>query len=183
MLSLSVLRVVAAHGPLAQLAEQLTLNQRVQGSSPWGLTTTIGGGRSRSVSHILCPASGIHAAGEMRSQRATLRHADAASATLGRHAYITFVPGCAAPLPQFLLSLAAVLPLAYHQCATAMPQSIATTSHAFTGVLYGNRTGSSEVHLEYITGSTWMPHRGHGGSTGICAYPPAVGYSNRRLSR
>ncbi|GEM_PF-3494831 len=26
------------YGPLAQLAEQLTLNQRVQGSSPWGLT-------------------------------------------------------------------------------------------------------------------------------------------------
>jgi hypothetical protein len=26
------------HGPLAQLAEQLTLNQRVQGSSPWGVT-------------------------------------------------------------------------------------------------------------------------------------------------
>ena len=25
-------------GPLAQLAEQLTLNQRVQGSSPWRLT-------------------------------------------------------------------------------------------------------------------------------------------------
>jgi hypothetical protein len=27
-------------GPLAQLAEQLTLNQRVQGSSPWGVTST-----------------------------------------------------------------------------------------------------------------------------------------------
>ena len=27
-------------GPLAQLAEQLTLNQPVQGSSPWGLTNT-----------------------------------------------------------------------------------------------------------------------------------------------
>ncbi len=27
------------HGPLAQLAEQLTLNQRVPGSSPGGLTT------------------------------------------------------------------------------------------------------------------------------------------------
>ncbi|CCF84807.1 hypothetical protein NITHO_3980006 [Nitrolancea hollandica Lb] len=26
-------------GPLAQLAEQLTLNQRVRGSSPWRLTT------------------------------------------------------------------------------------------------------------------------------------------------
>ena len=29
-------------GPLAQLAEQLTLNQRVQGSSPWGLTSVTG---------------------------------------------------------------------------------------------------------------------------------------------
>src|SRR6476660_1837166 len=29
----------ASSGPLAQLAEQLTLNQRVQGSSPWGVTT------------------------------------------------------------------------------------------------------------------------------------------------
>lgn len=26
---------IAVRGPLAQLAEQLTLNQRVQGSSPW----------------------------------------------------------------------------------------------------------------------------------------------------
>ena len=26
-------------GPLAQLAEQLTLNQRVRGSSPWRLTS------------------------------------------------------------------------------------------------------------------------------------------------
>ena len=31
--------VVSAYfGPLAQLAEQLTLNQQVQGSSPWRLT-------------------------------------------------------------------------------------------------------------------------------------------------
>ena len=27
-------------GPLAQLAEQLTLNQRVRGSSPWRLTNS-----------------------------------------------------------------------------------------------------------------------------------------------
>src|SRR5262245_52340180 len=31
--------VSGRHGPLAQLAEQLTLNQRVPGSSPGGLTT------------------------------------------------------------------------------------------------------------------------------------------------
>ena len=29
------------HGPLAQLAEQLTLNQRVQGSSPWWVTYSL----------------------------------------------------------------------------------------------------------------------------------------------
>ena len=31
--------VALSHGPLAQLAEQLTLNQRVRGSSPRGLTS------------------------------------------------------------------------------------------------------------------------------------------------
>ena len=29
---------VTQHGPLAQQVEQLTLNQQVQGSSPWRLT-------------------------------------------------------------------------------------------------------------------------------------------------
>ena len=31
---------VVGHGPLAQLAEQQTLNLRVRGSIPWRLTTT-----------------------------------------------------------------------------------------------------------------------------------------------
>ena len=41
MVRLLLPHVNAASGPLAQLAEQLTLNQRVVGSSPTGLTTYI----------------------------------------------------------------------------------------------------------------------------------------------
>src|SRR5260221_11858618 len=59
------------NGPLAQLAEQLTLNQRVRGSSPRGLTTTKCGGWHVANPHILCPATGVSPA---RSQGDQVAH-------------------------------------------------------------------------------------------------------------
>ena len=56
LLAIRLLRV----GPLAQLVEQLTLNQRVAGSSPSGITILKTSHVRNDVAFFMPPLSGLH---------------------------------------------------------------------------------------------------------------------------
>ena len=65
------------HAPLAQLAEQLTLNQRVRGSSPWRRTTHAG-----QRHHGAADRDGSHTFGILPSARRSSLAFDSVSARL-----------------------------------------------------------------------------------------------------
>jgi hypothetical protein len=100
---------------------------------------------------------------------------DAASAPKRCPRYATPAPhSCSASSstwPQFFPSQ---LPVC-SSYATAVLRSLATTSHAFTGVPRGNHTGATRLHLEFSTGSPWMLLRCHIKVTvGLQAFAPAL---------